>query len=414
MAKETTLDNPVIPAAVAEAIKTTVVADPPAAAPVVAKVDAPVTPAVVEIDEVKTTSDAIAVALGEKKVKVKAAAPDPAVVVVDPAVPAVKPEDAPLEAEIATVAAKMGKTEREAFARKTYELRDANRKLKEAEAAVEAAKLAAATPAAPVEDAAAKAELERLRAATADYEKQLSAVRLESTQTFKDRITTPRNNAVELFKAAAKAHEIPDADVVHALSLPAGKERDDKLNEMLGGMNELNKTRAVQALFKIDTLAADAAALQADAQSSLARLESDEKAAKEAQTAAEIAERKAAEPAAWNSLVTQVPGLAPIEGDANWNSALDNAAKFGQRDYADFTPTAQVSIMQRAGAFPLIAGLVQHQAKEIARLTAELKAVDSATPGAGEGGNVTQPVATDKTMSFSEAVSAKLKGLGVN
>lgn len=382
---------------------TPVVAD--LVAPVVAEVTPPVTtttetPAVAnptEITEVRSISDAIAVKLGEKKVvPAKAADTDPEI-----------------ETEIATVTKDLSPKQREAFTKKTYELRDLNRKLKESEAIT--AKLAEAET--KLKDFEAKLAEKKdpsaeMQAKLAEYEREVAAVRIEKTEKFQKEITEPLTKAEEVVKRIAKGNEIDPAKLLDLLSY-TGDDRNRKLAEAIHDLNELDKHDFVAAVRSVEGIHAKRTDLLTNAKAELDNYSAAQSKAQADAAAARRQEYDAAQPVAWEGVKKMVPMLAPVENNAAWNQQLEAAERFAQHDFNALDTSSQVTVMQRAGAFPLAAGVIAHQQSQIKALESDLARLRGAAPS--DAGHRANPAAAaDSKMSFNDAVSKKLRERGIS
>lgn len=322
-------------------------------------------------------------------------------------------DDPDLDREIATVTANLTRTQRDAFAKKTYELRDATRKLKEGEAAI-AEKAALEVR---IKELEAKSTIvqpgEDLKKQLDEYEKELSSVRLERTAAYRREIAEPLAEQHAAVVALAKAADISEEDVAAAFA-KTGVDRDRRLGEILTNLSEMNKVRFVQAVNNIDSLLAKRDSLLANAQQSLVAMQQREVQTTAEQAAARKAELAAFKPVAWEKIAGQVPDLVPVEGNQLWNDALVVAQNFAERDFTEFAVSAQAEIMQRAGAFPLLAGTISHLREQVQLLTQDLKAYRTGTPAVAAGSRPSEAASGTAPTSFNEAVGRRLAAAGVH
>ena len=143
--------------------------------------------------------------------------------------PAAEPDEAALAQEIAATTEKMSKEQREAFTKKTYELRDYKRRVKEAEATsakvleleaqLKAAQEAATkTPATPPDYDSLKTEVTTLKQKFEDADKELAATRLEKSDLYKREIGQPLDAITAEITALAKHYNIKEAELVAAVT----------------------------------------------------------------------------------------------------------------------------------------------------------------------------------------------------
>lgn len=353
-----------------------------------------------EIEKVGSIEDAIAVKLGEKVVK--------------PAAPS--GDDLDLNKEIDAATATFTSDAKKSWAAKTYELRDAKRKLAAAEAAaVERDALKAKVTELETRSTAPAAEVEALRKQLADTEQEVAAVRLERTVTYKTQIAEPIAAAEAAALQLGVKGEIKEAEVLAAIR-DASADRAKKLGDILANLNEFDKVSFVQTVRQIDALKVKATELQANAKQSLEAMIAQEQAVKIAADAKRKADYETAVPEAWSAIGAAVPVLKPVEGNDAWNNGLTNAKEFAKNEFSAFDPKSQVTIMQRAGVFPLLQGTIQHQAAQIAALTADLAKYRQITPGAGgDGTTVSTPAAPvdHSKETLAQSIDRRLREAGI-
>lgn len=342
------------------------------------------------------------------------AAPTPPSTIVAPPEP---DSDEALDREIDTTTKGWEKAQREAFAKKTYKLRELNRQNKELLAKLEDSSKTGDRPD-PEVFKKTLSELETLRGQIADYESRIALVDVKQTSEWKTKVQQPKAQIDAFVEKLSARYQVPVGELREALAA-TGDDRGDKLTAVAASMGEYDRTLFFQAAVRQEQISAVEAELQQNATASLERITAAERAQQEAAARMSKEEWDRALPKAWDRVVELSGVLAEAEGADDWNEAVAKAKSFAtQVRYSDLGVVEQAEVMHRAAAFPLVNATVKALEQEVSALREELKKYDAASPGAG-GGRATVaaptgglPPGSDK-LSFEEAVSAKLKAAGL-
>lgn len=423
-----TLPNEIVLPPTPEAVQ------PPAPAPEPIPEPAPdTTPVAQEIekpDNELTIEEKIAVALGEKKVKAKQDAP--AEEKKDDA-----PEDPELEKEIEATTKNLSRDQQEAFKKKTYELRDAKRKLKEAEAATAKlteyeAKLAdlekklaeQPTPTAePSEDIKAKiAELEKQ---LAEKESLVAASKFELSEAYQRDFAKPIEATRKALFEQAKEYNLNERDLREALNAE-GSERKKLLSALIGEFSEIDKLEFFQNVKTYDDLNVRSVQAIANAKTALEQQEANRVRETQEQQAQRLAQWSQVVDDTWSKFSSSLPFLAKNDASPEWNQKVDSVATFAKAaQFEQFDTNSQAEILHRAAVHPLMMGVIQSKENQITALNAKLTELTNdlaryreAEPGAGEGSKVVRSPDVDangvpKNAGFTEAINQRLAAAGI-
>lgn len=411
--------SPVIEAAPAALAPST----PPAPAPA-APVAEPAAPAAPTPSSSESLEDAITRRLGLEKPAPEAPKVEPVAPAAEAAKPAAEPDEAALAQEIAATTEKMSKEQREAFTKKTYELRDYKRRVKEAEAVtakvqeleaqLKAAQEAATkTPTTPPDYDSLKTEVSTLKQKFEDADKELAATRLEKSDLYKREIGQPLDALTAEISALAKRYNIKEAELVAAVT-SSDDSRVKVVSEVASEMAEYDRMKLFRNMDAYDALKSKRDGLMANAQASLTQMTAAQQAAVEAAAAKARADYAAAVTPAWDSVANSV-GLQPVEGNTAWNTALADAQAFPSKyTFEAFDTQSQASIMARASVHPLLVGTLKSVQAELAAAKETVARLRGATPAAGGGAApAAAPTAVPSELGFEQAIAARMAAAGL-
>jgi hypothetical protein len=321
--------------------------------------------------------------------------------------------DAAIAAEIAAKTKDMPAEAKAAFSKLRYEMRDMGRKLKEVEprasksAALEAQiaenqkvldELREKTAIDPVEVAKLKTDLADAKTRDAEREQLMAAIKVESTDAFKNAVIVPTEKIQTQVKMLAKKYELSEATLMAALS-DTTDQQSDKLLAASEPMNDIEKSRFYQAAVDLQKIGEDAEVMRSQAKDALAIITAktvEDTAAKQ-QVDKTIFE--AAHNTNWSKLKTLLPEiLTPATGtdeaSATWNTAQKDAEVFAKStDFGALSVETRSEVMQRAAVFPLLAGALQSFEKQLA----DMKTAHEADLVKLEGFLKTQPAPAPRT-----------------
>lgn len=330
------------------------------------------------------------------------------------------PEDAALKSEIDAVAKNLPKEQREAFAKKTYENRDLKRQLKAAAEANEKA-LAEATAKLKALESAPKtdpAEIEGYKKKISDYETHLAVHNLKKTDLYRTQVAEPLAGLESKALLLAKGYDgLSAEEVTSALKMPLGTARSKEISRLAGEMSDYDKTEFFSTAREFAAIALKEADLQANAKVNLDNLTAKEQEAQAQKAAADKAAWDEALPKSWEKVVSSVPILSPIEGNAEWNDRLTKAREFASTaKFDDFNTESKAEILHRAGTHPLIVGWAKSLEAELKRVQSENARLRGATPTAGGSSTPptiqAPPTKPNTSMSLEDALEERINKIG--
>lgn len=304
-------------------------------------------------------------------------------------------EDAAFANQIASETAKMDQKSRDGWSKLRYELREAEKKLRALNAEKEElAKKVSAVP--EVEGAVAEKErrIAELAAAVEERERFIEAFKVENSVAYKRDVAEPLTRLESAAVEIAKAHELPESEVLAILRDTAHPQRAEKLSALAGEMPEYNKMR----LYRIadDMLAIDGVKRQYSERGKelLTQYEAAERARQEAEQREFAQAWGYAADDAWRGLSERLGGVLDVsDGDAEAKSAVERLRAFATPDRFDTLDLpSRAEVLHRAAVHPVLVrtvdnlkGLTAQKDQEIERLKGELGRYTKATPAAGGG-----------------------------
>jgi hypothetical protein len=369
------------------------------------------------------------------------ASPTPTPALPTPPAP-VDDSDATVAAEIAAKTKDMSAEAKSAFSKLQYEKRDLNRKLKDVEPRAAKAteletqlaanqkeidSLRAQTAVDPEEVTRLKAELADAKSRDTEREQLLAAVKVESTDAFKNAITVPTQKIENQVKTLAKKYELSEAELMSALR-DTTDQQSDKLLTASEKMNEIEKARFYQAAVDLQKFGEDAEVMRAQAKDALALISAKSTESATAKKQVDKTVFDAAHNTNWTKLKTLLPDiLTPAtstdEVSVAWNKAQVDAEAFAKStDFEALPIETRSEVLQRAAVFPLLAGALKSYEDQLAaekaahevdlqKLEGFLKASPAPAPRSPAEPNA--PTPADKETDFVKRVNARFAEAGL-
>jgi len=243
------------------------------------------------------------------------------------------------------------------------------------------------------------------------YEDELSVTRVEATDDFKKRITSPLKTAQNALTALAKKYEIAPGDLQAALSDPDPNKRSDKLAELSANFNRLDINRFDHLLSEQDRLLELKQSTIDGAAGKFAEMQKAREAAEKSQTAKFHEDWVTALDASYNKLSTDLPVFKKT-GDEGWDKMVVDAHERVQSvDVASLSNEELATRFYKAEVFPLLLNMVSDLHQKNVTLDDQLTKLRGGTPAAGAGNvpeEIPQPTAY---KTAAEMLKAKLEGV---
>lgn len=290
------------------------------------------------------------------------------------------------------------KKQREAFAEKTYKLREFKRQ----NAALQAKLTELEQKANSVDPAEMTKSVEQMKALQdriAEYEERLARVDLTQTQAWREKVETPRENVRGFLEKLSKKYATSTGDLEAALA-DTSDDRGDKIAALAAEMNDYDRNMYFRAAAFYEQIEGDARQMRENAMATLTQLTEAEKQHKAAMDAARKSEWEAAVPQAWQRVSKMADYLAESDDTPDWNAAIAKAKSFANNvSFDSLGVTEQAEVLHRAAAFPLVNSMVKALEDEVATLRQSLSRYAKTVPSAG--GPRTTNVSTSNAASSS-------------
>jgi hypothetical protein len=249
------------------------------------------------------------------------------------------------------------------------------------------------------------ASIKQLQKERDDLLQEVRIARVEGTPEFKDNIAKPMGDILEQARAIAKKHEIPERDVLTALTEADADKQGDLLAAVTENLNDREKQRLFNMADRYSDLENKAKYLRDNAHIALETLE---KSHRERITQAQAAHEKE-----WTSALDTVSKefsdtlflLRPIEGEEEWNKGIQEVhalAKSTRLERLD--PSMRAKALYQALLIPRALEFTKKQAETIAALRRQLGTMRKAKPGAGGGSPSPSTEAVNPDLGFVEAI----------
>jgi hypothetical protein len=263
------------------------------------------------------------------------------------------------------------------------------------------------TPAEDPEKPLLKKELEELKKQHEEYEREIKAVRVESSKEFREAVIVPGQQIRDAATALAERNDLAVDDIRRAFANPDVKARNEALSSLASNLNEVERMELYTLARDFVTVSNKRSQLLANSESAYQELEARRVEAEQQAKSKTLESWKSAAPNVWERMVQKAPMLKDIEGaDAILNtvSSIDPAN----------IPVAEQAYNSVSGRLlpPLIKSLKAQQLK-VAELETALKGYQTSTPaaGPGTGASPAQPMDDDPDEDWATAFDRKASKL---
>lgn len=263
------------------------------------------------------------------------------------------------------------------------------------------------TPAEDPEKPLLKKELEELKKQHEEYEREIKAVRVESSKEFREAVIVPGQQIRDAATALAERNDLAVDDIRRAFANPDVKARNEALSSLASNLNEVERMELYTLARDFVTVSNKRSQLLANSESAYQELEARRVEAEQQAKSKTLESWKSAAPNVWERMVQKAPMLKDIEGaDAILNtvSSIDPAN----------IPVAEQAYNSVSGRLlpPLIKSLKAQQLK-VAELETALKGYQTSTPAAGPGmgASPAQPMDDDPDEDWAAAFDRKASKL---
>lgn len=263
------------------------------------------------------------------------------------------------------------------------------------------------TPAEDPEKPLLKKELEDLKRQQEEYEREIKAVRVESSKEFREAVIVPGQQIRDAATALAERNALAVDDIRKAFANPNVKARNEELSGLAANLNEVERIELYSLARDFMTVSAKRNQLLANSESAYQELEARRVEAEQQAKAKTLESWKTAAPNVWERMTQKAPLLKDIEGaDAVLNavSALDPAS----------IPVAEQAYNSVSGRIlPSLIKSLKAQQLKVAELETALKGYQTSTPAAGPGTGATpaQPADDDPDEDWATAFDRKASKL---
>jgi hypothetical protein len=308
------------------------------------------------------------------------------------------------------------KKQREAFADKTYKLRELKRQNQSfQEKLTELEKKSSSVDPKALE--AANSQLKELQDKISEYESKLAVADVTQTSAWQATVAEPLAEIDGFLDKLATRYTASKADLKAALSA-TGDDRSDKIAAATSDMNDYDRSLFFQSALRAEQIEKVAQQMRENARGTLDQLTAAEQQQRSQMESARQAEWNAALPKAWGNVVKMADSLTESDGADDWNAAVAKAKSFAETvKFDDLGVTEQAEVMHRAAAFPLVNSMVKAMEEEIGTLRNSLARYTKSVPGAGgsanSGSNTSAPTSGNDGLSFEDAIALKMREAGL-
>jgi len=263
------------------------------------------------------------------------------------------------------------------------------------------------TPADDPEKPQLKKELEDLKKQHEEYEREIKAVRVESSKEFREAVIVPGQQIRDAATALAERNALAVDDIRKAFANPDVKARNEALSGLAANLNEVERIELYTLARDYMTVSNKRNQLLANSESAYQELEARRAEAEQQSKAETLKSWKSATPNVWDRMTQKAPLLKDIEGaDAVLNavSALDPAS----------IPVAEQAYNSVSGRLlPSLIKSLKAQQLKVAELETALKGYQTSTPAAGPGTGAapSQPADDDPDEDWATAFDRKASKL---
>lgn len=221
-------------------------------------------------------------------------------------------------------------------------------------------------------------DVAELKARLEEYEKTISVTKLEMSPAYKAAVEEPYKQIVAKADEIAAKYEIDKFELTEALGIPDRKERVKALDNLLTGVDNLDKLDVLELAREVEKVAAKDKELRANADAALAELEAEQARAKEQEIAARVAERKTAV----EQVIPHMASKLPTFKDA----ILGLKDSIADTDFSSLPATKLAYHVAAGELLPTILKDRLRLQKDLESALDEIRALREAAPGSGAGG----------------------------
>ena len=264
-----------------------------------------------------------------------------------------------------------------------------------------------AIPAEDPEKPLLKKELEDLKKQHEEYEREIKAVRVESSKEFREAVIIPGQQIRDAATALAERNALAVDDIRKAFANPDVKARNEALSGLAANLNEVERIELYSLARDFMTVSMKRNQLLANSESAYQELEARRAEAEQQAKSKTLESWKSAAPNVWERMVQKAPMLKDIEGaDAILNtvSSLDPAN----------IPVAEQAYNSVSGRIlPSLIKSLKAQQLKVTELETALKGYQTSTPsaGPGTGASPAQQVDDDPDEDWATAFDRKASKL---
>lgn len=253
-------------------------------------------------------------------------------------------------------------------------------------------------------------EVQKLRQANEEYERELQISRVEATREFKDAVVVPMQNIRESIGRIATKYELSEPEILNAFAESDPSVRADKLSDIAAGMNDRDKF----ALYDLETRFAKVQGTREkvvnNAKLALERIEQHREEQAKVQREEHTKRYGHIVDKVMQEAREAVPLLQTIEGDDEWNAQLADAEKFTREvDFDGLNEDTRARVALRSAIAPIIYGQFVSLYNRYQELEKSLEKYQKATPKAGGGGSAPAAPAKEEFEDFMSALKANLR-----
>ena len=253
-------------------------------------------------------------------------------------------------------------------------------------------------------------EVQKLRQANEEYERELQISRVEATREFKDAVVVPMQNIRESIGRIATKYELSEPEILNAFAESDPSVRADKLSDIAAGMNDRDKF----ALYDLETRFAKVQSTREkvvnNAKLALERIEQHREEQAKVQREEHTKRYGHIVDKVMQEAREAVPLLQPIEGDDEWNAQLADAEKFTREvNFDGLNEDTRARVALRSAIAPIIYGQFVSLYNRYQELEKSLEKYQKATPKAGGGGSAPAAPAKEEFDDFMSALKANLR-----
>jgi hypothetical protein len=228
-------------------------------------------------------------------------------------------------------------------------------------------------------------KLTDLEAKVAEYEKELSVVRVEATSEFRKSVTEPLVAAETELNAIVAQYNIPESQLRAALNEKDPAKRSALLSDLSANFNRIDVASFDRLTADIKRLEGTRSAILSNAHERAQQREAQQQAEATKAKAKFAADWKGAVDSSFNKLAKELPIFGPT-GDATWDAAIAKIRADVKNIDIVSMPNEQVAdALYKQQAFKLILGLVTDLHSEKSALEERIARLSGTTPRMGAG-----------------------------